>query len=67
MAIHSHSIQPFHVLVMYVTRVWFISKETNYILYLPFVLGFEKKWRLEFLCSSLKEVDICMYTLSPLT
>lgn len=47
MAIHSYSIQLFHVLVTYVARLWFISKETNYILHPPFVLDFEKKWRLE--------------------
>lgn len=47
MAIHSHSLEPFRVLVMYVTRLWFISKETDNILYPPFVLNLEKKWRLE--------------------
>lgn len=32
---------------MHVTILWFISKENNNILYPPFVLDFEKKWRLE--------------------
>lgn len=44
-AIHSHSIQPLQALGIHYKFVVYFYK-TNYILDLPFVLDFEKKWTL---------------------